>query len=357
MGRPNTETRLAEQMLRKRIAHGDHVAYPLPSERQLAEELGFSRQTLRNAVQVLIDEGIFRRTAKGRIEMVPPVEKGERPTPVIGFFRPATLSFDSEIWIEAVYGALEGYNVIIRSMTYEHLSESIIINALDSFDGLFFLPPAIMLPDWLLTRMFTARARVVMLDHDASAYGVRSVSVFPPASELKLLDHLKQLGHRRIDCINVQPVDAIIEKRIGHWRQFIDEHQLDGQLLSFTELKRFEASYHLISTRLRDGLPLGTALFCTTVAGALGSMRAFREAGLVTGSDVSVCAVNDSGLAPYLNPSLTCLQSPPRATWLRKPVAWMLGKEAWDARDTPLLIQSDEIPLFIGESTGAPRMG
>lgn len=355
MGRPNTETRLAEQMLRKRIAHGDHAAYSLPSERQLAEELGFSRQTLRNAVQTLIDEGIFRRTPKGRLELVSAADKGERPTPVIGFFRPATLSFDSEIWIEAVYGALEGYNVIIRSMTYEHLSESIITNALDGFDGLFFLPPAVILPDWLLTRMFAAKARVVMLDHDASAYGVRSVSIFPPSSELKLLQHLHQLGHRRIDCVNVQPVDAIIEKRIGCWRQFLDQHQLDGQLLSFGEFKRFEASYQLIRTRLRDGLPLGTALFCTTVAGALGSMRALKEAGLVTGVDVSVCAVNDSGLAPYLNPSLTCLQSPPRATYLRKPVAWMLGKETWDARATPLLIQPDEAPLFIGESTGSPN--
>ncbi|RRJ94911.1 GntR family transcriptional regulator [Opitutaceae bacterium TAV4] len=355
MARPNTETRLAEQMLRKRIAHGDYALTPLPSERQLAEELGFSRQTLRNAVQTLIDENIFRRTPKGRLEIVAPLARGKRSKPIIGFLHPAAHSIDIGIWVEAVYAALEGYNVIIRSMTYEHIGESIISSALDEFDGLFFLPPSVILPDWLLTRMFVAKARVVMLDHDASAHGVRSVSVFPPASELKLLRHLHQLGHRRIDCINVHPVDAIIEKRIDYWRQFIDQHQIDGQLFTFTEFKRFEASYQLIKTRLRDGLPLGTAFFCTTIAGALGSMRALKEAGLTTGADVSICAVNDGGLAPYLNPTLTCLQSPPRAAYLRKPVAWMLGKEDWDARDTPLLIQPDEAPLFIGESTGAPR--
>ena len=227
--------------------------------------------------------------------------------------------------------------------------------ALDGFDGLFFLPPAVMLPDWLLTRMFAAKARVVMLDHDASAHGVRSVSVFPPASELKLLEHLYQLGHSRIDCVNVQPVDAIIEKRIGCWQDFIRKNGLDGQLLTLSGFKRFEASYQLIKMRLQDGLPLGTALFCTTVAGALGSMRALKEAGLQAGRDISVCAVNDSGLAPYLNPSLTCLRSPPRAVYLRKPVAWMLGKESWDSRDTPLLIQAEEAPLFIGESTGRPQ--
>ena len=85
-------------------------------------------------------------------------------------------------------------------------------------------------------------------------------------------------------------------------------------------------------------------------------MRACYEAGIKVGRDLSVCAVNDEGLGAYLTPSLTCLQSLPRATYLRRALGWMLSKEKWDG---PLLLQPDqaEVPLFVGESTGpAPQL-
>jgi LacI family transcriptional regulator len=68
---------------------------------------------------------------------------------------------------------------------------------------------------------------------------------------------------------------------------------------------------------------------------------------------VSVCAVNDEGLGPYLVPSLTSLQTPPRDRYLRKAVDWMTGRGEWKI---PSLVQPKDAPLFVGESTGpAPK--
>jgi hypothetical protein len=94
---------------------------------------------------------------------------------------------------------------------------------------------------------------------------------------------------------------------------------------------------------------LGTALFCTTSPAAIGAMRALHEAKLEIGRDVSVCTVNDEGMAPFLLKTLTSLESPSRARYLRPVVEWMLSGKKWDGS---LLIQPKELSIYVGESTG-----
>jgi len=165
------------------------------------------------------------------------------------------------------------------------------------------------------------------------------------------LEHLVNLGHRRIDCLNSQPRAPIIEGRIGSWETFIGDRGIEGSLYSLTEFAPLESAYQLVRNKLRAGSLLGPAMLCTTAPAALGAMRAFYEAGLKAGHDVSLCAVNDEGIGPYLVPSLTSLQSPPRVVYLRKALDWMLSGGQWQG---PLLLQphESEVPLFVGESTG-----
>jgi LacI family transcriptional regulator len=122
-------------------------------------------------------------------------------------------------------------------------------------------------------------------------------------------------------------------------------------LYSLTEFAPLESAYQLVRNKLRAGSLLGPAMLCTTAPGALGAMRAFYEAGVKVGHDISLCAVNDEGIGPYLVPSLTSLQSPPRVVYLRQALDWMLSDDEWQG---PLLIQprESEVPLFAGESTG-----
>jgi len=355
MARPDTQTRLAVEMIRKRLEHGDHAAGRLPGERQLAVELGLSRPTVRKALQQLADEGLLARGATGRLHVASDRPAGggaggAGPRQLIAFLHPGRIDGESALWRDGVYDAAEARGAVVRSLGYEHYGDAIFSTALDGFDGVFLLPLAEgKLPPPLLRRMTTARARLVMLDQDETAVGLRSVIVFPFASGDKLLEHLSTLGHRRIDCINAHSHNPVIEARIAGWRAFIERTGIAGELVTTKGAGGIEDAYKLMSARLKSGKAPAAAVYGITVHAAIGAMRALHEHGLRIGRDVSVCAVNDEGLGRFLVPSLTCLQTPPRARYLRKAVDWMTGRIEW-AR--PTLVQPTDAPLFIGESTG-----
>ncbi len=341
---------LATQMIQKRIAHADHALAGIPSERQLAEELGLSRTTVRTAVLQLVEQGTLTRQENGRLEVAQAADGRKRRT--IGFVVPAVGSPDYEQWREGVDGVLEGHHAIVRHVSYGHWADVALQEALTGFDGLFFIPPAEKIPSWLAAKMKASPCRVVVLDQDESAAGLPSVTLFPPSVESKLFDYLRSLGHRRIDCLNVQAEDAVILERISAWRQYIEFHGLEGQLRSLAVRRPIETGYQLIRDALREGRPVGSAIFCTTGPAAIGAMRALHEAGLEIGEDVSVCAVNSEGVGRYLLRSLTALESPPRALYLRRAAEWMLAEEPWQG---PLLTQPEDVPLFKGESTGVAQ--
>lgn len=352
MARPDTQTQFAVDALMKRIHHGDHGASRLPGERQLAAELGLSRQTVRRAIRQLAEQGIITRNSTGRLRISQvDANRNDGPAakqPIIVCLRPPSSSFEVERWRTDIEKAVTSRGAITRSIIYEHTSDAAISTALmGGFDGIFFHPQG-RIPPWLLKRLREAPTRVVVIDHDASPHKLRSVAVFPDAAERKLLEHLTSLGHRRIDCFNVHTRNSVIETRIGQWRSFIEKHGLQGQLHQ-ADTGSIEGARGALAALLRTRQPIGTALLCTTVNGAVGGMRALYEAGLRIGKDISICVINDESLGPFLIPSLTCLQSPSRVPYLRKAVDWMLDRVDWA---TPSLEQPKTAPLFIGESTG-----
>lgn len=351
MARPDTQTQLAIEMIRKRVRHADHAAYRLPGERGLAVELGLSRQTIRRAIDQLVTEGLLLRGETGRLGVNPALASdGRDRRPLLAFLNPGGGSPETLLWREGILGALADHDVVVRSLSYEHYSDPAISAALEGFDGLFFLPHAgEPTPSWLAARMLAARTRVIVLDHDESASGLRSVIVFPFAAGHKLLDHLRELGHRRIDCFNIQPHNPVISARIAVWREHLDRHGLDGDLLNHPADGSLPVAHRHFAHHLASGAPTGSALYCTTAMAAVGCMRAAHEHGLRLGADLSVCAVNDEGFGPYLIPSLTSLRATPRAQNLRKAAEWLLSGKNW-ARAS--LHQPADAPLFVGESTG-----
>ncbi len=338
---------LAAQMIRKRIAHADHALAGISSERQLAQDLGLSRTTVRSAISELLEEGTLTRQENGRLEVTRAADEEARR--VIGFVTPAVSSTDFEQWREGVEGVLAERLVTVRYLSYAHWADAAIQEALNGFDGMFFIPPAEPIPSWLALKIKQSACRVVILDQDESAAGLPSVTLFPPSAERKLFDHLRELRHTRVDCINVQGEDSVICNRIAVWQNYLAENAMSGQLHSLPVRNPLESGYRLIRDALSEGRPIASALFCTTGPGAIGAMRALHEAGLEAGRDISVCAVNSEGIGRYLLRTLTALESPPRALYLQRAAQWMLGDDDWQGA---LLTQPQDVPLFKGESTG-----
>lgn len=336
------------ELLRKRISHADFALERFSGERRLAEEMGVSRVTIRAALKQLIKDGVLTRNGNRHVRMGAAAKTMHREQ-VIGFVTPASYSSDYQLWKEGVIGAVKGRSVILRPVTYAHWGDKSLSDALAGFDGMFFIPPSERIPKWLAGKMRSGKCRVVVLDEDETDAGLASVVMFSPEMAKALLDHLVKLGHRRIDCINTQVMDPIITGRINYWRKYLVENKLQGQLYTASIMQPMEAGYIVVRDALRAGQPFGSALFCTTGPAAIGVMRALHEAGLEIGRAVSVCAMNDEGLGRYMLKTLTALESPPRAKYLKSALGWMLSGKGWSG---PRLIQPKSVPLFIGESTG-----
>ena len=113
--------------------------------------------------------------------------------------------------------------------------------------------------------MRESKCRVVILDKDATAAKLPSVVMFPLRAENKLLNHLVELGHRQIDCLNTQACDQIIEGRIDEWKSFISKHKLQGELHSLIESNPINSGYRFIKNRLLEGKSIESAMVATTV--------------------------------------------------------------------------------------------
>jgi len=345
-----SKVEICGELLRMRIEQGDLLLKgELPSERDLTLQTGMSRTTIRKALKLLFEQGVLAREGRRRALVAGGAEQGKN-LPAVAFLVPAVFSQDHGLWWDGVVTVFEGIEVILRPVSYVYFEDPIVHETISRYDGVFFIPPSKNIPRWLADKMHDAPCRIAVLDQDESRNGFVSVKLFPPASESKLMDHLVALGHQRIDCLNTQAEDAVILERISGWRNYLEKRGLTGVLRSQPDSKPLSAAYDAVSRSLREGHLLGTALFCTTGPCAVGAMRALQEAGLEVGRDISVCAVNDEGIGRYLLKSLTALESRARSLYLRPVAEWMLSDQPWKG---PLLVVPRDVPLFIGESTGA----
>jgi DNA-binding LacI/PurR family transcriptional regulator len=179
--------------------------------------------------------------------------------------------------------------------------------------------------------------------------GIRSIRLFPPVFVQKLLDHLAEKGHREIDCLNTEcaPGNAM-EQRIEQWQLWRMTHGVKGRLINDPDGSPMN-SYRTLLPILKRGEFQATALFCTTIAAAVGALRAFHECGYQVGRDVAVCTVNGEGMAQYLVPSVTCLELQDLRPYLRVALEWMSSdRQDWVGS---LLVQPPDVELFLGEST------
>jgi LacI family transcriptional regulator len=342
------------QLLETRIERGDYAMTALPTEYGLAAEVGVGRMTARRALLHLVDKGLLHRDGSGKL-VVTAERLNSRPLH-IGFVT-ATLSNAALRWHKAAEQVVSSHGGYLRVITYFHWDDPVLLEAIESFDGVFLVPPAEALPPKLAERLLGSRARLVVLGADYSALGLRSLDIVAPGSVEALLDHLFSLGHRHISAFNSQSMDGVIEERLAQWAAWLQKHGLNGELIN-EPIPPYgdpqEKAYTVAAPRLMSGQGLGgTALFCTTLPAALGAIQAITESGLQVGRDISICTVDEEGMGRFVSPQLTSTLKADPLPFLRASVDWMLGGQ-WSG---PLLKRTDKVDIFAGGTAGpAPRI-
>ncbi|HEX7008845.1 MAG TPA: substrate-binding domain-containing protein [Phycisphaeraceae bacterium] len=351
-----SKTKHILSILEKRICHGDYLLKELPAERELAEEIGVSRVTVRRVMEQLLERGLLERQSNGRLVVRrTPHQRSLR----LALLVPSVLSHDVELWRLGLEQVAAEYAAGVRTMLYVHWDDPVIFDAIKVFDGVFLNPNSEPIPVRILDRFKQAGRSLIVIGQDLTSLGIPSLVMFPPAAVWTLLDKLAELNHKRVDCFNVQTIDPCIQARIEQWNLWRASRRMQGELLgkpvqAYTS--PLPQAHRQMLELLDAGMVKGTALFCTTVPAAMGALRALRDRGIHVPRDMSVCVVNDEGFAPYTYPSLTSTSLPDLRPYLSLCLEWLSQPDKqWMGS---LLVQPKENPLYEGESVGpAPRGG
>src|ERR1700722_2462771 len=339
-------------VIEQRIRQGDYVLHPIPGERKIADETGVSHMTARKAVRSLLDRKVLIRLPNGLLD-VHPGQQGTIGSAHFLLLYPAYASTYLTHLRQTVFQAAEQYGLSMRPVQYVHWDDPVVASAAANPAGLIFIPSAVEVPDHLLEMLRSNKC--VSLDLDLSEQDVPSICLFPDSHIIKVFDHLRQLGHRRIGCISTQPDNPEIERRIRLWRQWLERHEMTGELLlrptrSFTDAT--PAAYEAMSRLLEQGSLKATPFVGTTFPAAVGAMRACWERGLVVGQNVSICAMNIEIPARFMTPSVTGLDTPNLSKLLARCFDWFTSDTEWTGTKR---LEPARAEFIQGESTGAVR--
>lgn len=343
------------EVLAERVRRGEYLTRTFPPERELAVEMNVSRMTARKAVLALVDTGVLERLPNGRIQPKP-IDAQGKPRKHVSLLLPAGVSLDHQIWEQAIIAAAEANDITVHPHVHTHPSAMLVQEAADSFDGVFVLAESLGGNESLLTK---SGKPVFALGNDLSDFGIPSIQLFPVGCGAVLLDHLYELGHRKIAFLSTgEECDEVLNRRARDWEDWMKQHpDCTGQCIRRSadwSADRAELSLSTMNQILGSGHFEDTALLCATVWMAMGAMKALRQHGRTIGKDVSICTFNGERIGRWFAPSITSLEMPDPAPLLERCMDVVRkGKSiAWRGA----LLRTPGMPaLFKGESTSKPK--
>jgi DNA-binding LacI/PurR family transcriptional regulator len=300
LDKPVRLTTRVEQLLREAIASGRFTDGRLPTEVELAEQLGVSRETVRLAAEVLQREGLlvkFRR--KGTFLKAPafPDRLPAKEVNVLGYLQAGYQADEGQEEVTArvisglmLQGALEeaaqaGFQLVVQQaphtkigQVFQQLSQDLRLR------GVIFTSCA---EEKLLRRVAGLGLPTVLLDHDLQLSHVHSVRDDSFQGACDAVRHLSDLGHRRIGLVNWRQVE-LNPWRLRGYRQGLRDAHLPRR-------RCWEFSVDLTRAGARQAVeeylalsPRPTALYCFNNTLARLMIEELQEKGLRVPAEVSV---------------------------------------------------------------------
>ena len=339
-------------VIEQRIRQGDYLLSSIPGERKIADETGVSHMTARKAVRQLLEQKVLIRRPNGSLA-IHPGHQGDAGSAHFILLYPAYASTYLTRLRQLVFEAAQRYGLSMRPVQYVHWDDPVVTSAATNPAGLIFIPSTLDVPEHLLAMLRSSKC--VSLDLDLSDRDVPSIRLFPNAHIIKVFDHLRQLGHRRISCISTHNHNPEIERRIQLWREWLQRHGMSGELLEHPTRSFGDptpAAYKVMNKLLDQGSLKSTAFVGTTFPAAVGAICACWERGLVVGTDVSICAINIEEPARFMTPSVTGLDTPKLSKLLGQCFEWFTDHRDWSG---PMRLEPARPELVQGKSTGAMK--
>jgi LacI family transcriptional regulator len=158
--------------------------------------------------------------------------------------------------------------------------------------------------------MINAGIPVVCIDRAIATLPVDCVSVDNVAGVRMGVEHLLELGHRRIGILTGPLTVQLTRDRLEGYRQALAAAgiAMDESLVRTGPNFRAESGYAESLVLLREQRP--TAVFSTNAMLGLGLLRAINELNMKCPEEVSIVTFDDPVFAQSVRPELTCVAQP-----------------------------------------------
>jgi LacI family transcriptional regulator len=165
--------------------------------------------------------------------------------------------------------------------------------------------------DGLINRLLADDLPVVVAGRPLNQPNANYVDVDNTAGACSALEHLLQLGYKRIGAITGDMRTTAALDRYTGYCQTLQAHALpvDETLVSegyFTEIGGYEAMQRLLPHK-------PDAIFSSSDAMSLGALKAIQEAGLAIPQDIALVSFDDLPPATIAKPQLTTVHQPVHA--------------------------------------------
>lgn len=360
------ETYLLHMIKSEQWKTGDKIR----SERDLSDELGVSRITIRNAILHLTEKGLFeRKTGQGTFVKLPFIgESIQKKAPGemsgnIGYIICKEKSVQKPLLQEAFYFSIFSGIEEITAKTGRHVLFTYIDdftpdeiprfnNFLAKVDGLIIEEAT---NTEFLDKIRQSALPAVLIAPSISAAGFDAVTFDVRLGIRKAVKYLVSIGHTRIGILNGPLHLQTARQRYEGWRTAME--QLTGSIPE--DLVADNAGWtaeagHVGMKELLEKSNRPTAVVCANDLIAVGALSAAVEEKLTVPDDISIIGFDDSEMAELSTPPLTTMKLYSRQ------MAHTAAKrllERLDDTDTPAIITEFPIDLIIRKSCREVKNG
>lgn len=314
--RPPSLTARVEQLLRRAIAQDKFPGGKLPTEVQLAQELGVSRETVRLATEALRKEGLLVKIRRRGTFLQPaqlPEEVRGSASELLGYlqadYRTPQGDQDEATQVTSalmLQGALQasvaaGYVLLVQQAAPTALGKVFReLHERQRLKGVIFASCG---EEKVLRRSAGLGLATVLLDHDLAKCGAASVRDDSFQGARDAVRHLARLGHRRIALVNWRQID------LNYWR--LEGYRQGLREAGLVRRRSWEMSVEVTEAGATQAVkqflalsPRPTALYCFNNTLACLVIEELARCGLRAPVDVSVMGGGGEEVA-----GLTCHQA------------------------------------------------
>ncbi len=312
--RPPSVVVQVEQALRRAIAENCFPDGKLPTEIELAEQLGVSRETVRLAAEALQRDGLVVKIRhRGTFTRLPTIGSITAvKTKAAGYLQTEFVDAQGheevanrEISARMLQGALDvaanaGFQLIVQRVTTGEWRK--VVREMAESGRLRGLLCVSYQEEKMLRRLHAVGLPIVLLDEDTNVPGIHSIRDDSLDGACRAIRYLAQLGHRRIAYAHWGRAEMNPSRPLGY-RKGMREARLyrRKQWEILTELT--EAGARQLVDRLLALKPTPTALYCFNNTLACFTIEELRRRGIRVPEDLSVMGAGGEEV-----PGLTCHQ-------------------------------------------------